>query len=988
MACRDMENPLEMAEQGQPLLQPIPTPPDQGDLREVVVDQQVIVEDGTKETTPVPVAHAPPLLLACKEGRAAEVKELLEATDPALSREEINMVDEEGETALTWAIISKMPDVALHLMKRGANGDVITNYMLTPLSLACNHGLSELAEELLKGSEERGPGLSQEHINIVNNGETSLTKAIYGKMPDVALHLMKRGAKCDVITHMKCTPLSLACNQGLTEVAEELLKSSEEGGPGLSLEHINTVDDHGETALTGTISTHMLGVMKKLIDRGAGCGSSCTPLHDACRFSFKEGALELMAQEKYKDINTPGPDGKMPLEWAVMNNLSAVVVELLKHGVSIQNNENELIEIKQEDFQAYLDAIMTIDKPEETWKTKSEEKLVMNYRFLSREGEDQTPVLSSVLNLSTEHKELVKHPLVRAFLMMKWRKMVRIWMIWIFLKLIFFGHLIYFAVVIQSSNGQEDKVNETCKTTTNLFKMDTEQSVLMSGQATFTVVIETCDAMTSPLELDTEQFNDEGVNETCGTITSPLRIDGENYLLMTGQVFFTVLLAFFWLIEALQMLTSIKAWLRERKNWLQTAILSGSTYMCIAMFSGSGHCETKHVLATLLPMAYYEGLYEVGYHYKAAKYINLFNRVLKTFINYFVAYVGMIICFAGGYAVMLPAPQDPDNYPDTFWGLLPKVFVMVTGEEEFMNIPFTDHTAFKAWEVLYFLVFLMFTVVVLLNLLNGLAVADAKEMLEASETDSLCSLLGTAAFWDNKLMKEKKYGHNKSNDKNLEDESKNGEGGKEREGKGKLKLARTKFRKQKKVGQNKSNEKKWEDDRNGKGREERKGKEGCNLTAKLRNWWHEDEGNVLNLVIPLSIKERMKWFFVLKSDRPKYFFSVYEGENKTYKAYKDRNCEIFNENNENDVAFTINQELKQMALQIIHTRNLAEEDEKEKERERREREHEKKERENEKKERENQKKERENEKRERKKILDTLELMQRNQNCRVSEWSN
>merc|ERR1711997_1383240 len=106
---------------------------------------------------------------------------------------------------------------------------------------------------------------------------------------------------------------------------------------------------------------------------------------------------------------------------------------------------------------------------------------------------------------------------------------------------------------------------------------------------------------------------------------------------------------------------------------------------------------------------------------------------------------------------------------------------MVTGEEEFMNIPFTEENAFKVWEVLYFLLFLMFTVIVLLNLLNGLAVADAREMLEASETDSLCALLDTAAFWDNKLRKDEQ---NKSDEKNLEDESKKEEEGREKTGKG------------------------------------------------------------------------------------------------------------------------------------------------------------------------------------------------------------
>jgi len=664
----------------------------------------------------------------------------------------------------------------------------------------------------------------------------------------------------------------------------------------------------------------------------------------------------------------------MPLEWAVRNNLSAVVVELMKQGANIQKNAKEVIEITQNDFRAYLDESVTIYKPKGYLPEKSAEKLVINYSFLSSEGEDQTPVLNAVLNLTTEHRELVKHPLVRAFLVMKWRKMVPMWTLWIFMKLIFFVHLIYFAAVIQNSNEQEAKVNETCKTMTNLFKMDTEQTVLMSGQVSFTVAIETCDAMTSPLKLDTDQFDDEGVkdNETSVKITNPLRMDAENYLLMTCQVFFSVLLLTFWLIEAVQMFTSIRAWARERKNWLQAAILGGSTYLCVAMFQGSSYLETKHVLATLLPMVYYEGLYEVGYHYKLAKYINLFNRVLKTFIKYFVAYVGMIICFAGGYAVMLPAPQDPGSYPDTFWGLLPKVFVMVTGEEEFMNIPFTDHTAFRIWEVLYFLVFLLSTVVVLLNLLNGLAVADAREMLEASETDSLCSLLKTAAFWDNKLMKEK-IDEKKSELDRMEEQ--------------KPLLVRAP-----ELGE----------DENGEGREEGESKEGCNHAAKLaklawtklRNWWHKDEGKVLNLVIPLFVKKKMKWFFVLKSDIPKYFFSVYEGENKTYKAYKNRYDKRCTNDNRctnmitgeqydyrctydnrctNETGFTINQQLKKMALQIIHTRNIAEQEEKEKERE--------------KKVRENEKKERENEKRDRKQIFDTLDLMQRNQNCRVSEGS-
>ena len=81
------------------------------------------------------MVQATPLLLACKEGRAEEAKELLEAKDPPLSIEDINELDDEGESAFTWAIASKMVSVALDLMARGAKCDIINNDKSTQYSL-------------------------------------------------------------------------------------------------------------------------------------------------------------------------------------------------------------------------------------------------------------------------------------------------------------------------------------------------------------------------------------------------------------------------------------------------------------------------------------------------------------------------------------------------------------------------------------------------------------------------------------------------------------------------------------------------------------------------------------------------------------------------------------------------------------------------------------------------------------------------------------
>jgi len=124
---------------------------------------------------------------------------------------------------------------------------------------------------------------------------------------------------------------------------------------------------------------------------------------------------------------------------------------------------------------------------------------------------------------------------------------------------------------------------------------------------------------------------------------------------------------------------------------------------------------------------------------------------------------------------------------------------------------------------------------------------------------------------------------------------------------------------------------------------------------------------LLNINIPLCMKERMKWFFVLKTDNPRYFFSVYKGpkvETKTYTAYTSRKCK-----DEEETGFTIDQELKKMLLKLVHLRNLsmqaAEEREqmkKEKEQEKREKEEERKDKEQEKREKEQNKKEKEQDK--------------------------
>merc|ERR1719319_930120 len=191
---------------------------------------------------------------------------------------------------------------------------------------------------------------------------------------------------------------------------------------------------------------------------------------------------------------------------------------------------------------------------------------------------------------------------------------------------------------------------------------------------------------------------------------------------------------------------------------------------------------------------------------------------------------------------------------------------------------------FRILEVLYYLIFLMLTVVILLNLLTGLVVADAKEMLDASETDSLCTILKTAAFWDVKFTKENKETRLEE-DKDLEVDIPPSSPAPPATPAPLLTA--------------------W-----------------CSCCTVLRDFMTKLKTN----------------FFVLKSDSPKYFFYVYEGETDRYKAYNGGLGSAYDEIRD----FTIDKELKEMAIQIIHTRNLAEQERKEREEEQKEREEENK----------------------------------------------
>merc|ERR1719507_2156126 len=81
-----------------------------------------------------------------------------------------------------------------------------------------------------------------------------------------------------------------------------------------------------------------------------------------------------------------------------------------------------------------------------------------------------------------------------------------------------------------------------------------------------------------------------------------------------------------------------------------------------------------------------------------------------------------------------------------------KIFVMMLGEIEYMDIPIEGDW----WRMLFFFLFLFSITLVLLNLLNAVAITDTTEMIEEAEKDVLYNLLILMEVWEPMPLIKKK----------------------------------------------------------------------------------------------------------------------------------------------------------------------------------------------------------------------------------------
>ena len=663
-------------------------------------------------------------------------------------------MDDNGDSAIDFAY--EMEAIRKILKEAGARWPADTNLLFDSVWARDIEGVKrELNNVDICEESSICPGYTALHV-AADEGYTGIIELILSKWPDainIQLQegltptacgswdpatlklLLQKGGVADSQTKDGMTPLMFAAKYKDSVKSVEMLMEEKVD--------LQRTDDEGDTAL--------------LIAAQYGCRETVKVMLEEV-VKENDNKKETLSNRKIcKDpkcwVNARNADNEEALDFAVSNGWSESVKMMLALGGNIFK-DGQIRSIKKEDLEEFMDSKITIERPfivqegEEMEESQNLEdrQLQLDFAFIStkhfwdeknfkgKEGDEEDeeegsqndvaleiqkiqeaqPTTSEIgwltdyISISTENKEMLKHPLPRALLMMKWQRLEKPYKAWFVLKIINFTVLLLLAI---------------CMT----------KVVPHPSNATLPVV-------ENNVEKETLNGSTEEINIT------------EIILLVCHALFW----CFFLILEIFQTIPSIKLWLCDPKTKIQLTILimSPAVIALLGLSNPAIPLKTlspeyliylrqlgKHLAALLLPLTAFELLYELGNFPYFSLFILTFKRISLNFFTYLCVYSGLIgATVISFYAVM-------DYQLATFGDYFLKVVVMFLGEVEAGS--FSQDRYLWMIEATIFMGFMFFLVVVLMNLLNALAIADASELREQAEMEMLHTLLHTLTSWEN-----------------------------------------------------------------------------------------------------------------------------------------------------------------------------------------------------------------------------------------------
>ena len=331
------------------------------------------------------------------------------------------------------------------------------------------------------------------------------------------------------------------------------------------------------------------------------------------------------------------------------------------------------------------DGLMSNDKP----LTSKDLQLRLNYQSFMN-------IVPRIAD-SKFHSDLLAHPVMKTFLILKWGQLK-----FIFLSdLAFYLAFLFFLTVYILYSEQYNTLN---------------------------------DGSAASITTETFSFNEStttsGMNDS--NVISQLNRNDQIFLWLSLMA----LLSLLNLREITQMIVHRWVYVQSPENWLEILLIIFTFISCSGVVDGT--TLKPHFSAVALLLGWFELLLMLGRLPLLSIQLKMFKRVSWTFLKFMVGYIPLLIAFSLSFYILFKDSTEPDgtkHFPSPLF-LVPKTIIMFAGELDtsdlsFHTFPFTSHVIF--------ILFVVLVAIILLNLLNGLAVSDTGEIRKVAETLSLQS---------------------------------------------------------------------------------------------------------------------------------------------------------------------------------------------------------------------------------------------------------
>ncbi|KOX73970.1 Transient receptor potential channel pyrexia, partial [Melipona quadrifasciata] len=554
-----------------------------------------------------------------------------------------NIEDSDGRTPLHLALGRSLLayDVTELLITWKANINKTDKYGYTPLHIAALNELSQCVDVLIQHGADLSARTKVLHCAI-RAGAVEIVKL-----------LLERGASVVEKNHMGETPLHVACFIQSIKCVELLLDSAGT--------NINAVD-----------RAHR------------------TPLHFAVMTTYSSAKLVELLLNHGALVNAADKTGFTPLHVAALNEQSHCVDVLIWAGADVSATTsaglsalNIILRKIPESLQVFrqrLDASITLRRPV---PHNREFEMRLHFDLLFPSGNQcETSFINTFVQ--ERRKDLLSHPLVMAFLHLKWEKIRKFYLLRI---------LVYAMTVI-------------CMTTYVL-----------------TALAYKC-------------YNYDEANSS--KICSNKRISGFLFRRPVIEIQWYLLLIFTCIsiprkIFGFMVYTSAKQYFSNIDNVLDGIVII-SVFVTSFVYTGRTYDWQNYVGAFAILCAWTNLMLMVGQLPAFGTYVAMFTHIQFEFAKLLLAYSGLLIGFTISFCVIFVG--EP-SFGNPFTGLI-KVLAMMAGELDFEGLitqidegldgnpegPFVIYHPLSVCSQILFTLFIVFVTVILMNLLVGIAVHD------------------------------------------------------------------------------------------------------------------------------------------------------------------------------------------------------------------------------------------------------------------------